>query len=209
MNKIQKTIESLKNEFLLEKEEGMAGLLGLNIIHSEDGKTATLTHVRLINRIFKATGIKDSNLKSTPSQTTPIGKELDGDPFKEKWDYCSIVEMMIYLTGISGPVISYIVHQWARYSHSPKHSHEVAVKNIARYLKGARDKGLIMKPSMIENLQFNLYTYADFVGLFALENKLDPTSVKSRTGTLFTLDDVPIFWSSKLQTEVSMSTLKA
>ena len=53
------------------------------------------------------------------------------------------------------------------------------------------------------------YVDADFAGLFASEDKLDPISVKSRIGILLTLGDVPIFWSSKLQTEISMSTLEA
>ena len=54
-----------------------------------------------------------------------------------------------------------------------------------------------------------LYADADITGLFASENKADPISVKSRTGILLTLGDVPIFWSSKLQTEISLSTLEA
>ena len=52
MNKIQKIIDSLKHDFLLEKEKYMAGFLGLYISHSEDGKTITLTQVGLINRIL-------------------------------------------------------------------------------------------------------------------------------------------------------------
>ena len=75
---------------------------------------------------------------------------------------------MLYLAGTSRPDISYSVHQCARFSHSPKHSHEIAVKHIARYLKGTRDKGFIMKPNMIDNLQFNLYADADFAGLLPL-----------------------------------------
>ena len=209
MGKIQQIIDSLKNEFLLEKEEDMAGFLGLDISHSKDGKTITLTQMGLINRILKACGMEDSNPKSTPAEITPIGKDLDGDPCKEKWDYRSIVGMMLYLAGTSRPDISYSVHQCARFSHSPKHSHEIAVKHIVRYLKGTRDKGLIMKPNMINNLQFNLYADADFAGLFASEDKLDPICAKSRTGILLTLGNVPIFWSSKLQTEISMSTLEA
>ena len=38
---------------------------------------------------------------------------------------------------------------------------------------------------------------------------MDHISVKSRTVILLTLGDVPIFWSSKLQTEISLSTLEA
>ena len=61
----------------------------------------------------------------------------------------------------------------------------------------------------MENLQFNLYVDAYFIGLFSSEDKMDPICVKSRSGILFNLGDVPIFWSSKLQTEISVSTLEA
>lgn len=45
--------------------------------------------------ILNATGIDDSNNKSTPVETTPIRGNLDRDPCKENWDYRSIVGMML------------------------------------------------------------------------------------------------------------------
>ena len=50
---------------------------------------------------------------------------------------------------------------------------------------------------------------ADFAGLFATEDKMDPVIVKSRTGVLLTFGNVPILWASKLQTEIALSTLEA
>ena len=47
-----------------------------------------------------------------------------------------------------------------------------------------------------------------FVGLFTSEEKDDPISVKSKTGLLLTFGDVPIFWSSKLESEIALSTLE-
>ena len=38
---------------------------------------------------------------------------------------------------------------------------------------------------------------------------MDPVSVKSRTGVLLTFGNVPILWSSKLQSEIALSTLEA
>ena len=65
-----------------------------------------------------------------------------------KWNYCSMVRILLYLAGSNRPDIAYAVHQCARFSHNPKASHEVGVKHIARYLRGTRDKGLIMKPEV-------------------------------------------------------------
>ena len=88
--------------------------------------------------------------------------------------------MLLYLAGSTRPDISYAVHECARFSHQPRASHEVGVKHIVRYLKGTKDKGLIMKPYK-DNLKLDLFAAADFAGLFASEDKQDPISVKSRT----------------------------
>ena len=85
-----------------------------------------------------------SNPKSTPSETTPLSKDSDGEPCQEEWNYRSVVGMMLYLAGCSRPDISYAVHQCTRFSHGTKHSYEVTIKQTARYLKGTRDKGIIM-----------------------------------------------------------------
>ena len=94
------------------------------------------------------------------------------------------------------------------FSHNPRRSHEVALKQIGRYLKGTKAKGLIMKPNKTR-LSLDLFADVDFAGLFTEEDRDDPISVKSRTGILFTFGEVPIYWSSKLQSEISLSTLEA
>ena len=61
----------------------------------------------------------------------------------------------------------------------------------------------------IEQLHLNLYADANFSGLFTSEDKHDPISVKSRIWLLLNFGNVPIFWSSKLQSEIALSTLEA
>ena len=115
---------------------------------------------------------------------------------------------MLYLAGSTRPDITYAVHQCARFSHHYKRSHEVGIKHIARYLKGTREKGLILSPDS-SRLQLDLFADADFARLFVAEDKSDPISVKSRTGLIMNFGGVPIFWSSKLQMEIALSTLEA
>ena len=67
---------------------------------------------------------------------------------------------------------------------------------------------IFQKPDK-KRLSLDLFADADFAGLFASEDRKDPISVKSRTRVLLTLGGVPIFWSSKLQTEIALSTLEA
>jgi hypothetical protein len=50
---------------------------------------------------------------------------------------------------------------------------------------------------------------ADFAGLWGYEDDQDPICVKSRTGYVMCLGDCPVHWTSKLQTEIALSTTEA
>ena len=56
-------------------------------------------------------------------------------------------------------------------------------------------------------LQLDLWADADFSGLWNIKDQIDPTSAKSRTGFMVTLSRLPIVWSSKLQQEITLSTV--
>ena len=90
---------------------------------------------------------------------------------------------------------------------NPKHSHEIAIKRIGRYLLGTKDKGMIIKPT--SNIGIDAFPDADFAGLYGYEDNNDPLCVFSRTGYVINVADCPIYWSSKLQTETATSTMEA
>ena len=96
----------------------------------------------------------------------------------EEWNHCLVVGMMLYLAGSTRPDIVYAVHQYAQFSHAPTRSHEIGLKYIAQYLKGARTKGLVMKPDL-KNLQLDLFADAGFAGIYFTEDKQDPINVNS------------------------------
>ena len=117
---IDDVILNLKYDFLLEREEDMAGFLGINISRDEKNNSLTMTQTGLIERILAAMDMTDCNHKYTPADKDPLCKDVTGAPCCEDWDYRSIVGMMLYLAGSTRPDISYAVHQCARFSHSPK-----------------------------------------------------------------------------------------
>jgi len=186
----------------------MAGFLGIHIIRDEHNNSLTMTQTGLIERILAAIDMEDCNHKYTPADKDPLCTDVSGAPCCEDWEYRSIVGMMLYLAVSTRPDISYAVHQYARFSHSPKQSHEIGVNHIARYLKGTQTKGTIMTPDS-ENMRIDIYADADFAGLYTTEDKMDPVSVKSRSGVLLTFGNVLILWSSKLQSKIDLSTLEA
>ena len=119
----------------------------------------------------------------------------------------SVIGMLLYLCSNSRPDIQYAVHQCARFSHDPGKKHGNAVKKIVRYLLGTRDKWLEFTSD--NKMGLSCYVDADYAGLWKYESDQDPVCVRSRTGYVLTLGNCPVTWSSKLQTEVALSTLES
>jgi hypothetical protein len=90
----------------------------------------------------------------------------------------------------------------------PKHSHELALKRIERYLKQTPDRGMVVNPSS-DVCKIDAYQDADFAGMYGHEEHTDPACVKSLTGFIITFADCPVFWQSKLQTEMALLTMEA
>ena len=77
---INAIISSLKDEYLLKRDEDMAGFLGLEVIRNKDKGTITLIRTGLINKILIATQMEDYNIKFIPADNIPLNKDLNGDP---------------------------------------------------------------------------------------------------------------------------------
>jgi hypothetical protein len=82
--------------------------------------------------------------------------------------------------------------------------HEKAVKRIARYLLSSSDTGIHYKPDKSRGLE--VYVDADFAGGWSSGDYHNPECVLSRTGYVIMYAGCPIMWSSKLQTEITLST---
>jgi hypothetical protein len=206
-SKIESFISELEHDGMsLTREDDAFNFLGVEVIRHDNG-TTELLQKGLIEKVLKTMGMNDAKQKKTPAGRVPLGTDAQGDPFHEDWEYASVIGMMLYLSSNSRPDIQFAVHQCARFTHSPRASHAEAVKRIARYLAGTRDRGLTFTPD--PNIKLDCYVDADFAGLWGYEDDQDPVCVKSRTGFVFTVAGCPVSWTSKLQTEIALSTLEA
>ena len=195
-----------RHKFELRNEGEVGNFLGIQI-KKTGPREFYLRQPGLTDKVLKATGMDDCRGVPTPAIDKPIGANKDGDPFDEHWEYSSVIGMLMYLAANSRPDIAHSVHQAARFTHAPRDLHATAVKQILRYLKDTRDKGLIITPN--KDHRVDCYVDADFAGLFGSEYDQDPVSVKSRTGYVIMCCGVPILWVSKLQTQVALSTMEA
>ena len=145
--------------------------------------------------------------KHTPAETKPLVKNEDGVAAAEGFSYSSFVGMLLYLLGHTQPDIIYAVNCCARYMFSPKHSHELALKRIGRYLKNTSSRGMIINPT--RELTIDAYPDADFAGMYGHEKPTDPACAKSCSGFVIVFAGVPVLWQSKLQTQTALSTMEA
>ena len=205
---IDEVLAKLRQSMALEEEDDVAGFLGVHIKHQGDG-SIVLTQQGLIDRIVAALGVGSMPTKQTPEEFGCLPADKEGEFAQGKCKYSSVIGMMQYLQGHSHPDITFAVSQCARYTHNTRRSHELALEQIGQYLKGTRDKGLVLRPNNVEELAIDVFVDADFAGMWGYEDKDNPVSVKSRTGFVIFIANCPVIWASKLQTDIALSTMEA
>ena len=128
----------------------------------------------MIKRILKVLGLDECSPRSTPAERKCLVKDKKGADRQETWNYRSVICMMLYLSPNSRPDIMFAVNQVARFSINPKHVHEIAVKRIARYLRGTINRGMIIKPE--REMRLDMHVDADFAGMLNYLDAEDPIS---------------------------------
>jgi hypothetical protein len=167
-----------------------------------------MSQTGLIDAVSESAHIPKGPLKNTPTPATAI-LHADTEVFarQESWNYPSVIGQLNYLAQNSRQDISFAVHQCARLSKELKALHEKSVKHIIYYLQCTRDKPLIMKPN--KNISLDAYCSSGFTGVWHQEFAHLHDSCLSRTGFIIVLAGVPVHWSSKLQTEIALSSTEA
>ena len=196
----------MKTEDVALHKEGTAeGYLGVAIQRHEN--QITFTQIGLTKCIIDALGLdsKYTTGVATQAEKAALGRDVDGSPASGQVNYASVIGMLLYL-GHSRPDIAFATHQCTCYTFASKQLHGDALKRIGPYLKGTLDKGLILCPS--DDLKIDCYPDADFAGLWNCDNKNDPHCVQSWTGNVICVSNSPVLWTSKLQTEIALSTME-
>jgi len=187
-------------------DDGDVGdFLGVDIQKQPDG-SVHMTQPQLIDSIL--TDLRMDGPKETPAKVNALLRRgtPDSPPFNGAFHYRGVIGKLNYLA-TTRMDIAYAVNQCARFSSDPKEHHGHAVRWIGRYLAGTKDKGIIFKPN---NESFQVYVDADFSGNWSQDTaEWDPDTARSRSGFIITYAGCPVYWASKLQTEIALSTTES
>ena len=151
-----------------------------------------------IHKLLQKFDLQDCNPSVVPFDPKVLLQKHMGTARADTMAYRSFVGSLLYLSH-TRPDISYAVSCVSRYMDQPEVEHFKAAKKILRYLSGTMDYGTFF----LDNNNTEYHTYAD------ADWGRDVDSRRSTSGILHKLGDSCIFWSSKLQPTVSLSSTEA
>ena len=209
LEEVEQAIKDIKAAGLDITDEGdIQDFLGIHIEKKEDG-SILLTQPHLVDQILDDLKMgKDVNPKSIPAASSKLlSRHTKSNDFDNSFNYRSVIGKLNYLEKGTRADIAYITHQCARFTTCPKTEHGNAIRWLARYLKGTRDKGLILRPNKTKGLE--MYVDADFAGNWDPEEYEDPDTARSRHGYIIMFGGSPILWKSQLQNEFALSSTES
>ena len=174
-----RALRSSKQNFTIEDEGAVGDFLGVKIDCSVNG-TVTLTQPQLVNSIIEDLNTKDNTKpRAIPACSSKLlHKDADGESVKVNFHYHSVIGKLNFLEKSTHLDISVSVLQCARFQDNPKKSHLHAVRTIGRYLRGTRDKGIVMRPDHTKS--FECWVDADYTGTWYKPRAMkDPMTAKS------------------------------
>ena len=207
-----KIISDLSNSnkyFEIDDQSDVSDFLGIEVIHVKD-TSINLTQPHLIDAILNDLHLQENTKeKSTPALSFQLlCPDVDGEDMGEASHCRSVIGKLNFLEKSTRIDISYSVHQCACCSDNPKKSHSSAVKNVGSYLKGTRDKGLILMPDKLSS--FECWVDSDFEGNWRPQDAPhDSMTSKSRAGWAIQSAGFPLTWAYKIHTITTLSTTEA
>ena len=136
----------------------------------------------------------------------PLSADLteshDGDTLLSPRDharYRSLVGSLMYAAVCTRPDLSFSCSILARAMHKPSIRHLALAKRVVRYVAGTLKRGLFFSASHRSPLI--AYSDADWAGC--------RTTRRSTSGTIITVNGSPIWWSSKRQSLIALSSAEA
>jgi len=173
-------------------------IVGIEITTTLD--SITILSKQYIELILQKEGMDGSDFVSTPlDPNVALVPNPEGESGSCSNSFARLLGELQYIVNTIRPDITYAVNRLASYTANPSLQHNIAVKQILRYLAGTQSHGIVYKA---HPQQKNLYGYAD-----AAYGNADNRG--STMGYVFLVADGAITWCSKKQIATALSSTEA
>jgi hypothetical protein len=188
----------LETHFSMTREESPSSFLGM-LVEQSPGMVK-LSQPGFIDDMLKRFDMSDMRSAESPAASTRLEPR---QPDEDKVDV-TLVQQLVgclqYLANGTRPDIAQAVQMIAHFTLDPGSTHLQAIKRVFRYLTGTKHLGLVYRGGP-QALQLEAFADADFAG--CLQTR------RSTSGVLVNLAGAPIFFKSKRQKSVALSTAEA
>jgi hypothetical protein len=188
----------LETHFSMTREESPSSFLGM-LVEQSPGMVK-LSQPGFIDDMLKRFDLSDMRPADTPAASTRLEPR---QPDEDKVDVTltqQLVGCLQYLANGTRPDIAQAVQMIAHFTLDPGSTHLQAIKRVFRYLTGTKHLGLVYRRGPLA-LQLQAFADADFAG--CLQTR------RSTSGILINLAGAPIYFKSKRQKSVALSTAEA
>jgi len=173
-------------------------IVGIEITMTSD--SIAILSKQYIELILRKEGMDGSNFMSTPlDPNIALVPNPEGENRSRSNSFARLLGELQYIANTMCPDITYTVNRLASYTANPSLQHNIAVKQILRYLAGTQSHGIVYKA---HPQQKNLYGYADTAYSNA-DNR------GSTMGYVFLVADGAITWCLKKQIATALSLTEA
>ena len=194
-SQVSHLVTALSKAFELKDLAALSYFLGIRIVPSKFG--LTLCQSKYASDVLHRFKMENSKPTKTPCCPNVRLTPFDGSVLPNSSAYRSMVGALQYLT-FTRLDLAFSVHQLCQFMHHPTTSHLEAAKRVLCYVRGTLHFGI--------HLALGPLTFSTFSDVDCTR---DHTDRKSTTGMLVFLGSNPICWSSKKQSTVSRSSIKA
>ena len=191
----QEFTAAVNSAFSAHHDDAIQWVLGMGVQHSPQGITVTQT--QYIVDLLDQFGLTNAKFAKVPLTQRLSSKASDESPLNAP--YRELVGSLLYICVCTRPDIAYSVSQLCHQMANPSVKHWEAAKGVLRYLSGTRHIVLHIRANSPLTLQ--AFSDADWAS--------DTSTGLSISGMVVTLAGTPIFWRSKQQTIIAMSSTES
>eukprot|EP00936_MAST-01D_sp_MAST-1D-sp1_P000130 g130.t1 len=138
----------------------------------------------------------------SPDCVTDLSADSDNDRSEvQAYDVKGLLGRLLWISTCCRPDIAWATNYCARYAHDPSPRLWTALKRIARYLKATQWHGLCYRRNRGNSVQLEVHVDADHAGC--------PSTMRSTTGAIYTVNGVAIHWKSRRQPPAAKSSTDA
>lgn len=180
----------------------MHKFLGIQVVRNRDERTVFLHQKQYTEQILETFAVTDLNPAKMPwDHNLSIPAVFEPDDAKAK-EYSRKTGSLNYLSVNTRPDITFTVNRLSKANRGPNAAYERALQHLLRYLKGTASYGLLFGgKDYINNLRLHAFADAAFGD--------NPLTRYSTGGHVIFVAGGPVYWKSKAQTIVAVSTTES